>query len=113
MSRTPNRSTYAKAADKTFRHGVDNDLTGAEFSAALTWVADRQLTNWDIKHGADVAGRCYQFAGRYYFPDRETAEAFQKAFGGRRWSLADLSERQMLIAKEREIARDRSADDCA
>jgi hypothetical protein len=111
MTRTPNKSPYARAADKTFRHGVDCDLTGSDFAAALVWATDRELAPWDMKHGADLTGRWFQFAGRFYFPDHGTAETFRRQFGGRLWSLEDLSDRQMLIAQEREIFRARREPD--
>tara|TARA_E500000318_G_scaffold17274_1_gene17551 strand:- start:8366 stop:8719 length:354 start_codon:yes stop_codon:yes gene_type:complete len=105
MTRTQHRSTYASKADRAFRHGVDHDLTGQQFSDALTWAETLQLTHWMEQHGDQVHGRWFQFGGRFYFPDLDTAEAFRQKFGGRRWSLADLTTQQMLTKVVREKAR--------
>ena len=110
MTRTRHRSTYAAMANKAFRHGVDHDLTGQQFSDALAWPKTLQLTHWMEHHGNQVRGRWFQFGGRFYFPDEETAAAFCLKFGGRRWSLADLTTQQMLTKAAREAARQRSAD---
>lgn len=110
MTRTRNRSTFATKADKAFRHGVDHDLTGQHFSDALTWAEALQLTHWMEQHGDQVQGRWFQFSGRFYFPDQDTAEAFRQKFGGRRWSLVDLTTQQMLTKVVREKARKSSVE---